>query len=348
MSLINTRLQNFRSANPQIDRFEYRNSENGAWETFMAQTRDPMGIITPDLTQKAIRAIGSTLEIPVIDFEATTIQNVTQPLVVVGGPSTSQLLAVTFVDYYFGFLIHPAQHFNNEISMQREFNQQMRRYVVALANEWDQAAITAIEAAKNQVAPNLLGARYTFAGDTIQGPLAEADNMVGDIDIFGNSLDFTGPYDIIGARSLQSHVNNNLKELGEFNQRDKTQQWQNKTWRFSNNVTDAAGQRYTGYAIQKGTIGALFQYGADNVMGNSSSNHQWGIEPIPGLGANMGTYTYDGAANGTALSGAATAHLTATLQQAYGFHNRVALVVSYNSDRAAIPSPQYKFQIATT
>lgn len=348
MSLINSRLQNFRAENSLIDSWEYRNSRNGAWETFLAQSRDPGGIITEEMNQKAIMAVGSTMEIPVLDFEATTIQNVTQPLVVVGGPSTSQLMAVTFTDYYFGFLIHPAQHNNNEISMRREFNQQMRRYVTALLSELDQGCITALETAKSQVANDLLGARYTFVGDTVIGPLAEADAIIGDINPIMSGNDFSGPFDVIGNPSLESHVRNNLLEQGTANDRNKTYQYNDKTWRFTNNLANAALTRFTGFAVQKGTVGVLTQYLADNVMGNEAATHKWGIEQIPGLNMAMGTYFYDGASDGSALSGAATALLTATLQQAHGFHVRVAYVTSYNSDRATIPSPQLKFQVATT
>lgn len=348
MSLLLTNLENFRAENQDIDKWEYRDGANGAWMTFLNESRRAGGVVNDDMVQKAIRSVGSTMEIPVLDFEATTIQNVTQPLVVVGDPSTSNVLGVTFVDYYWGFLIHPAQHFNNEISMQREFNRQMRRYVVTFLDELDQAAITALEASKSQVMDDLLGARYTFPGNVVQGPLAEADAVIGDINVLGRGIDYPGPWVVIGNPSLESHVRNRLLEQGEQNDRDKRYQYNDKTFRFSTNLANAADQRFTGFAVQEGTVGMLEQYLPDNVMRNRSTTHQWDINPIPGLGMSMGTYFYDGASNGTALSGAATAHLTATLQRAYGFHKRIALVVNYNSDRATIPAPQYKFQIATT
>lgn len=348
MTLINTRLQNFRAQSPTIDTWQYRTDTFGAWQAFLNQSADPMGIITDDMKSKAIAASGSTLEVPVLDFEATTIQNVTQPLVVIGNELTSQLMAVSFVDYYFGFLIHPAKHFNNEISMQREFNTQLRRYVLELLNEWDQAAVTALEASKTQVLGDGLGGRYSLVSDAVRGALAEADAMVGDINPIMRGNRFFGPFDMVGNPSMESHVRNRLLEQGQFNDRNKTYQYGDKNWYWSNNVANAAATRFTGYAIQKGTVGVLFQFLPDNVIDSNSNNHDWDIEAIPGLGASMGTYTYDGAVDGSGLAGAATTPLTATKQEAHGFHVRVGFVTNYISDRATIASPQAKFEIATT
>jgi hypothetical protein len=57
------------------------------------------------------------------------------------------------------------------------------------------------------------------------------------------------------------------------------------------------------------------------------------------------TYFYDDAVDGSGLGGAATAHLTATKAQAYGFHMALAWVVAYNSDLATLASPIQKFAI---
>ena len=346
MTFIASRLQNFRAQNPDIDRWQYRDSNYGAWETFRAQSNDPAGIVNQDLRNKAIQAAGGTdIEIPVIDYKAATIQNVTQPLVVAADPLTSALMAISFVDYYFGFKINRAQFQNNELRMRQEFNTQMRRYTLALQDDLDAACITLLETSKTQVANDLLGGRYTFAANTYQAPLAERDALIGDLKPLGRGNDFNGGWDIIGNPSLESHVRNNLQEFGMNNERDKTYQWAEHTWRFTNNVTNAASQLYTGFALQKGTVGALFQYLPDHLLNHSSHNHSWTIQPIPGLDFNMGVYAYDGAVDGSGLN-ASTAHLTATLEEAFGFHVRVALYTNYISDRATIPSPQYKFQCA--
>lgn len=345
MTLIATRLQNFRSDNPDIAKWEYRTGNYGAWNLFSKQSQAPNSIINNDLRSKAIAAVGSGLEIPVIDYKASTIQNVTQPVAVIDDPLTSKLMAVSFTDYYFGFLMYDAQFYNNNIDPRQYFNTQMRRWVLALLNEWDQDALTVLETNKTQVLGSTLGGKYTLTGDVISGTNAFKDQIIGDINPLMRGNDFSGPFDIVGNPSLESHVRNNLLEKGANQDSNKTYQWNDKSWHFSNNVADAALQAFTGFAVQSGSVGVLDQFLPDNVWSHKSNNHQWRIMDIPGLGGKMGTYTYDGAVDASGLN-ASTTHLTATKVQAYGFHVRKAFVHAYNSDLTTIASATGKFQIA--
>lgn len=347
MSLINTRLTNFRADAP-ADKWETRAGSYGFLDLFLQQSNDPNGMITDDLRAKAIAAAGSTLQIPVIDYDSgVSISNVTQPVTVTGTPSTSQVYAVTFADYYFGFLIHPAQHFNNEISMQREFNVQLKKHVVALLDALDIAGAAALEAAKTQVLADTLGGRYALTSNVIVGSLAEQDAIVGDINPLMRGNKFTGPFSVVGNPSFESHVRNRLLEKGQFNTEDKTYQYNDKIWHFSTNLANASGHKATAYAVQQGSVGIIQQFGPDNVMRNRTNKHTWDIENIPMLGLSMGTYNYEDAVDGSALSGAATALLTATKAEAYGFHCRLAFIVPYNSSPSTIASSIAKIAIQT-
>jgi hypothetical protein len=348
MSLINTRLQAFR-ATSNVDKWETRASRWGGLDLFRQQTLDPNGIISDDLRQKAIAAVGSDLQIPVLDFDSgVTVQNVTQPVTIVGDPSTSQLMAVTFVQYYWGFRIFPAQHFNNEISMQREFNEQMRKYIYKFSDELDLAAIASLEAAKTQVLADDLGGRYSLTANTIVAPLAEQDAVIGNINPLMAGNDFYGPHHVLANPSLESHIRNRLIEKGQFNTEDKTYQYNDKTFHFTNNVSNAVGQKATGYAVQAGSVGMVQQFGADAVMGNTTHKHVWGIEQLPMLGMPIGVYQYEDAIDASGVGGAATAHLTASKVEAYGFHTAVAFITPYNSDAANNASAIAKVAIATT
>jgi hypothetical protein len=346
MSLVATRLENFRPT-ADVDKWEVRAQRVGALEAFKRQTEDPNGIISDDLQNQAIAAVGSTLEVPVLDFESTTISNVTQPVAIVGDPSTSALYAVTFTDYYFGFRIFPAQHANNDVKIQREFNRQMMRYVYQLLDDLDQAAIAALEAAKTQVLANDLGGRYSLTSNVIVAPLAEQNAIVGDINPLMGGNKFYGPFDFVCNPGFESHVRNNLLEKGEFNSDDKRYQYNDKTWFFTNNIANGVGHKATGYAIQSGSVGILSQFLPDNVMRSETHKHRWDIELIPGLNMQMGVYQYDDAVDASALN-ASTTHLTASKMEAYGFHARWAFLTPYNSDAANIASAIGKVAIATT
>lgn len=350
MSLINTRLTNFRGLTP-VDKWEVRASQYGIFDLFRNQTASPTGIITPDLATKAIAAVGTPLEIPVLDAETYTIGNVTQPVVITGSPTTSQLYAVTFVNYNFNFLIHPAQHFNNNISMQREFDRQMNGFTYALLNDLDQAGETALEAGKTQVlnAAAGLGGRYALDGnDVVVGALAEQDAIIGDLNPIFSGQDYFGRMDVVGNPSLESHIRNRLIEQGGFNDRDKTYQYSDKVFTFSNEISNAAGHKATGFAVQADSIGYVQQFSRDSIMGNTTHQHVWDIELLPIAGFNIGVYQYSDAVDGNTLSGAATVDMTSTKAEAYGFHTAFAFITPYVSAIATDPTSIMKFAIATT
>lgn len=346
MSLINTRLLAFRADSP-LDKWETRASRWGFLDLFIKQSMDPAGVVTPDLQEKAIAAAGSLLQVPVIDFDSgVQVLNQTIPLNVSGDPSTSQLVDVVFTHYYFGFLIHPAAHFNNEISMQREFNTQLRKHVYKLMDMWDISAGAALEAIKTQVLNDDLGGRYSLTGDVVVAPLAEQDAVIGDINPLFSGNDFFGPVHVVANGSMESHVRNRLLEKGQFNSEDKSYQYNDKEFHFSNNLANGAGHKATAFAVQGGSIGMLQQFAPDCVMGNQTHKHLWDIETLPMANLPMGVYQYDDAVNGSALNGAASAHLTATKAEAYAFHTAIAWLVPYNSDAATRPSSVMKVAIA--
>jgi len=347
MSLINTRLQNFRADSP-VDAWEVRASQYGFLDLFKNQTSSPNSIITDDLKKKAIAAVGSSLEIPVIQNETFTISNVTQPVVITGDPSTSQLYAVTFVHYNFNFRLFPGMHVNNDIKLQREFARKLEGFVYALLASLDTAGESALGTKKTQVLANTLGGRYALVGDIVEAPLAEEGAVIGDINPLFSGNDFFGPIHIVGEPATQSHVRNKLLEKGEFNTDNKTYQWADKTFYWSNRLSNAAGHKATMYAVQNNCVGLLQQFGADNLLNNKTHKHVWDIETLPIAGMQIGVFQYDDAIDGSALGGASTTHLTATKMEAYGFHTAVAFVTPYNSDLANIASPIMKLAIKTT
>lgn len=347
MSMINTRFQAFR-AQAALDKYETRASRWGALDLFVNQTNSAGSIVSEDLKEKAIRAAGSALEVPVIDYDSgVSVTNQTIPLVTTGAPSTTQMVQVTFTHYYFGFLIHPAQHFNNEITMQREFNAQLQKHIFEMANMLDTAALGVLEANKTQVLNDDLGGRYSLTGNVIVAPAAEEDAFMGDVNVLMAGNDYFDQIHVVGNGSVESHLRRRLLEQGMYNERDKQYQYQDKIFHFSNNLANGAGQKLGMFAVQANTLGMLQQFAPDCVMGNSTHKHDWDIETLPILNLPIGTYFYDDAVNGSALSGAATAHLTATKAEAYAFHHAVAWIAPYNSDIATRPSAIAKVALAS-
>ena len=69
MSLIATRVQNWRVANPNFDKNMTRPQEYGALDFFIEQTNAANSIINPELRTKALNSMGTTVQIPVINYD---------------------------------------------------------------------------------------------------------------------------------------------------------------------------------------------------------------------------------------------------------------------------------------
>ena len=89
----------------------------------------------------------------------------------------------------------------------------------------------------------------------------------------------------------------------------------------------------------------LQQFSPDAILSHRTHKHIWNIEQLPIAGMPIGIYQYDDAIDANAISGAATAHLTASKAEHYGFHTAVAFLSPYNSDRSTIASPIMKVAI---
>ena len=350
-----TRIQNFRAESP-LDKWEVRASSYGFLDLFKTQTDSATGIITDDLKSKAINSAGTTLEVPVLDAEGFTIQNVTQPVTIAGDPSTSAMYTVTFINYYFGFRMFPAQHKNNEISLQREFSRKLQGYIYELMDQLDQAGSAAFEVNKTQVLADDLGGRYTHTANVTVAPLAEEGAVLGDVNpIFRGNKFANGPIAIVGNNSFDSHVRNNLMEKGEFNTDNKTYQYGDKTFHFSNNLANAAGHKATFFAVKGDSCGMVQQFSPDSLLGHSTHKHMWDVDTLPIANLPIGIYQYDDAVNantaadgGGSIGGSNVAPMTATKMEAYGFHTAIAFIVAYNSDQTTIASPIHKYAISAT
>jgi hypothetical protein len=345
MSLLATRIQALRS-NAPADKWETRASRYGALDLFINQTTQAGSFITPELEEKAIKAAGSQLQIPVINYDSgVQVQNTTFPLLMPRGENESAMMNVTFIDYFFGFKIYPAAHFNNEISMQRDFEAKYLKHVYKLLSMMEEDAQAALELAKTQVLTDDLGGRYPFTGDTVQVPDAEKDSFVGDMGILMGGNDHFSGIDVVGNSSFESLVRNRLMEKGQFNTEDKTYQWIDKNYHFSNFLSNPAGGKATAFAVANASVGLLEQFDPHCVLGLGSHKGQFGIDTMPILNMRMGTLEGDDQVDGTGLHGAATSRLTNAVEESYGFHKSVAYLTAYNSAPATRPSSIMKYSL---
>lgn len=345
MSLINTRIQNIR-AGSRLDKNENRPSRYGALDAFISMSEDGAGILTPEIKEKALNSIGSVLETPVIDYRGGDISiGNTRTVTITGTENTSQMLAITFATYSHGFTVVPALFKNNEISMQHDFETKLNAFIYKLAATLDTAAVAALAAAKTQVIADDLN--YTVVGNSIQCPWKNRENLIGDIDPMMAANDFFNDIHVIGNAGIESIIRK-LAEKGLYNEVNKTLEYSDKILHFTTRIANAEGKFATAYAVCGGNLGLLFRQERDAMMNTRSRDgHEWGVENLPLIGIPVGTYFYDTVEDANAIAGAATADLTRTVVEHYGFSVDIAFVVAYNSDPTTLASPIMKMEIAS-
>lgn len=344
MSLVLTRIQNIR-ANSNLDKFEYRPSRYGALNAFMVQSEDPTGILTEELKQKARTSIGNTLETPVIDYDADITIGSTRTLTIADSENTSKMVQITFATYAWGFTIAPAMYMNNEIGIQKDFETKMMKYIYAFAKKLDEAALAQLAASKTQILNNKL--LYDFSSNAINAKWTERENVFGDLEVMMGANDFYGQLHIVGDPGVES-IMRKLQQHGLYNDVNKQNEFGTKVVHLTNNIAAAGGKYAQGYAVNAGSLGMLTRFERDCLLGTvSGDGHEWGIATLPLLNMPVGTYFYDSVGDYNAIAGAATADMTRTRKEHYGFAVDVAFLTAYNSSPSTLASPILAFNVSS-
>lgn len=344
MSLVLTRIQNIR-ANSNLDKFEYRPSRYGALNAFMVQSEDPTGILTDELKQKARTSIGNKLETPVINYDADISIGNERTLTINDSENTSKMVEITFATYAFGFTIAPAMYMNNEISIQKDFQTKMMKYIYKLAQKLDEAALAALAAAKTQVLKNKL--LYDFSTNAVNFKWTERENAFGDLDVLMGSNDFYGQLHLIGDPGVES-IMKKLQQNGLYNAVNKQNEFGDKIVHLTNNIAASSDKYAQGYAVSAGSLGMLTRFERDCLLGTvSGDGHEWGIATLPLLNMPCGTYFYDSVGDYSAIAGTATADMKRTRKEHYGFAVDVAFITAHNSAPDTLASPILAFNISS-
>ena len=339
MSLLPTRLQNWRVENERLDRNMVRMGEYGALDFFVQQTEAPDGILNDRLKRAAFASMGNTVQVPVIEYDANvTIAN-TRSCVIADAENTSNLYTVVFETYAGGFTMVSAMYSNNEIDYNRDFNRKMDKTVRAFGEALDTAAVAALEAQKTQVYADQL--QYTVTGNELVIPQQMATEILGDLNPMMRANGFRRAIHIVGNAGIESLVSK-LAQHGLYNDVNKQLEYQGKIFHFTNNVANAAGDIGTFFAVEDGNVGILTRVDREAYRRAAAAGHEFDQAYIPELGITVGTHYYTAVGDQSAIAGAATADLTCAVKEFFGFSVDVAFVIAYNTDSTTIPDPIMK------
>lgn len=343
MSLINTLVQNWRIKNPQLDKNMTRPQEYGALNFFIDQTEMVGGLLTPDLRQRAMNSIGTTIEIPVIDYDGNvTISNV-RSCVIEDAENTSQLYTVVFATYAWGFTMTPSLYLKNDVSYEHDLFRKLEKGARAFATAMDKDAVAALEANKTQVFFDLLN--YTEVGNVIDVPNTMETEILGDLNPIMRANEYPGLIHLIGNAGIDS-LTRKLNQLGVYNEVNKRLEFSDKVYHYTNNVVNEDGYNGTAFAVEDGNVGILFRFDREaSRRARSNIGHEWDVTRLPYTNVPFGTHYYETVGDMSTIAGASSADMTCVIKEHYGFSVDVAYVVAYNSDPETIPNPIIKFQI---
>lgn len=343
MSLIATRLQNWRVENPELDRNMTRPCEYGALDFFIEQTNAANSILSPTLRERAFASIGNTVQVPVINYDSdVTVSNV-RSCVIADDENTSALYTVVWATYAIGFTMVPSLYMNNEISYEHDFNRKMEKNCRALADSLDKAAVTALEAGKTQLLKDKLN--YNFAANVIDVPTQMATEIMGDINPMMRANCYPRMVHIVGNAGIDSLINK-LAQHGIYNDVNKRMEYDNKVFHYTNNVVNEMGKNGTFFAVEDGNVGVLTRVDREALRRTRANFHEWDVVRLPYIDLPVGSHYYTAVGDQSQIAGAASADMTCNVKEYFGFSVDVAFIIAYNSDSETVANPIIKAQIA--
>jgi hypothetical protein len=343
MSLLNTRMNNLRVSSPELDMYTLVMPRTGALSAFVEGNEHPQSILNSRLIEQARSAVGRDVQVPVFDSESVTIGS-TRSVTIADDENTSQLYTVSFTTYAWGFTVIPSLFMNNELAVQEDFNRKFLKYIYQFLDDLDAAGVSALDTAKNQVFTDLLS--YTNVANAVEVPFDKRNEIMGDLSPIMKANKHYGPYMVVGNSGIESQILK-MSEFSLYNQQNRTIQWNDKRFRFTTNIANAANKEGTGYAIQEGALGILFRHEREAILGRTMSDGTtWGITNIPGTNIPLDSYFYEGKGDYSAIAGAASADMTRAYKEFYGWSIEVAFVTPYSTDLTTYSNPIVKFQLA--
>ncbi len=342
MSLIATRLQNWRIQNPELDRNMTRPCEYGALDFFIQQTDAPNSIISPNLRDRAFASMGNTVQVPVINYDGDVTVSNTRSCVIADAENTSALYTVVWKTYSVGFTMVPTLYMNNEISYDHDFARKMEKICRALATALDVDAVAALEAQKTQVFKDLL--QYQQSANVINVPKQMATEILGDINPIMRANCYPETIHIIGNAGVDSLIRK-LAEHGIYNDVNKRMEYDNKIIHYTNNVQNAQGKNGTFFAVVDGNVGVLTRVDREALRRASANFHEWDVVRLPYIDLPVGSHYYTAVGDQSSIAGAASADMVCNVKEYFGFSVDVAYIVAYNSAPETVANPIIKAAI---
>lgn len=346
MSLALTLTQSLRTQYPNnLDKNEQRLSRYGAWDFFQKETSAADSIMTPDIKEKIKKSFGNTVVVPVIDGEDVTIGN-TRSCTVVDAENTSKLVTLTFATFAFGFSMYPAQHFNNDVSYQADYDRKLKKYLTKFAATLDTQAVATLEARKNTFWTGIDPEFYAQVGGALQVSQANKNDFYNNAQSILERMDFYGNPNVV-HNIYHKPLVNRLQNQGANNDTNQQFQFDPFTWYGTNRIANAANVQSTGYLVQGGSVAVENRNDPDAILRSKAMGMEWSEVPMPIVNLTMGSFYREDCNDANTLH-AGTTGLTRTKRESFEFSTDICFMTVYNRNLATTYNPIVKFQVLTT
>ena len=344
MSLLATRLQNWRIENPEFDRNMARPREYGALDFFIEQTNAGNSIISRELLDRAFVSMGNNVQVPVINYDADVQVSNVRSCTIGDDENTSALFNVNWVTLAVGFTMVPQFYRNNEITYEHDFARKMEKVCRALATAMDIQAIAALEANKTQVFQDQL--YYNVIGNSVQVPWNARMEFLSDMNAMMRANSYPEMLHVIGGAGLDSLVRK-MAEHDIYNDVNKRLEYDNKVFHYTNNIVNEQGVFATGYVVADGNVGVLTRVDRESLNRTVSFNHEWDVVRLPFIDLPVGSHYYTSVGDQSGIAGAASEDMTCAVKEYFGFSVDIAFLVAYNSDPETVANPIIKIEVAS-
>ena len=351
MSLAATLTQSLRSKYGQeLDKNQVRESIYGMTRLFKQDTDSVMSILSAEVKENVKKSFGNSggVVIPVMDATTVTIGN-TRSCTVADAENDSALVTLTFITYSFAFSMTPAQHFNNDVKYQEDFDRKLFAGLVELADTIEAQTVNTAETDKNQFFPAEILNYYAEVGDALQVPQAEKDDFYNQMSAIMRQMNFGSMglgYNVAHSISHEPLVNR-FTNQGAGNDQNQQFQFAGYTFFSSSEIANNAGVESTVYVSTQGTYAMENRNDPDCVQGRSigdtnNPHKEWSEQLLPIVDMEMGVY-YTADCNDDAAKGGGAN--TRNFKEGWEFSTDVAYITAYNSDPVNTFTPIVKAEI---
>jgi hypothetical protein len=345
MSLVLTLMQPLRQKySPNgIDKFNMKRSRYGALDFHQRQSTGTQSLVSDELRASIKKSMGNTIQIPVLDTDNVVITN-TRSCTVQDSENTSRLITLSFVTYSFGFTMTPAQHFNNQISYQQDFDRKMEKYLIKFADTLDVASVNNLNLNRNINWTPDIAAYYPQVGNALQVTAAQRNDFYNQAEAVLRTMDFYGTTNVVSSTSGMPIVNR-IAAQGGGNAVNEAFQLAGYEWAYTNRIINNAGVNSTLFLVADGAVGIENRNDPDAIMKSRVGNHKiWDEVNLPLVNMKVASYYYEDCADRSALH-AGTSHLTRTKLEGYEFSTDVVYINSYLDNPATKYAPITKVEL---